>query len=319
MQNQFNTENAGSSLHRLVLVQGMDVQNRSVGGEWNAGQPYTYLTAWKTWMLAQSLSWRTVNERLGTVIRMAEQCRVSPHLAGVEHIVGWLAENGAWTPRTRHTYHSALTAWFLWLQKQEIRPDNPMVHVGKPKSVRSDPRPISDRDLVRVLAIRKNRRTTAMLLLAAFAGLRVHEIAKVRGEHLDLISRHIRVVGKGGHTDTLPLHHRIIECAYQMPKTGWWFPGVDGGHQRRESVGGTIKEAMTRAGVVGSAHQLRHWYGTALVEAGVDLRTVQELMRHRQLTSTQIYTKVSDQRRADGVNRLDPWSWQDNTRTLHSA
>lgn len=147
-----------------------------------------------------------------------------------------------------------------------------------------------------------------MILLGAFAGMRVHEIAKVRAEHMDLITRHITIVGKGGHTDTIPLHHLIVEHAYQMPRTGWWFPGNDNGHQRRESIGGTIKQVMIRANVPGSAHCLRHWYGTALVEAGVDLRTVQELMRHRHLTSTQIYTEVTDKRRAEGIERLDPWA-----------
>lgn len=270
-------------------------------------QPYTYLTAWRTWMFAQSLSRRTVTERTSTVIRMAEWCRVVPHAATDDQIAAWLAEGGDWSARTRHTYHSALKAWFLWLQLKELRHDNPMIKVGKPKRVRSDPRPISDADLVRLLAIRMNRRTRAAILLAAFAGLRVHEIAKIRGEHFDLISRQVVVHGKGGRTDTLPLHHRIVEIAYQMPREGFWFPGTDHGHQRRESIGGTIKAAMVRAGVLGSAHQLRHWFGTALVAAGVDLRTVQELMRHVQLTSTQIYTKVADQRRAEGINRLDPW------------
>lgn len=280
--------------------------SEGVGGI-DEDQPYTYLTAWRTWMFAQSLSRRTVHERVSTVVRMAEWCQVVPHTATDDQIAAWLAQGGDWSARTRHTYHSALKAWFLWLQLKELRQDNPMIKVGKPKRIHSEPRPITDAELVRLLRIRMHRRTRAMLLLAAFAGLRVHEIAKIRGEHFDLISRRFTVNGKGDHTVTLPLHHMIVEIAYQMPRTGWWFPGSDHGHQRRESVGGTIKEAMTRASVVGSAHQLRHWFGTALVEAGVDLRTVQELMRHRQLTSTQIYTKVADERRADGINRLNPW------------
>jgi len=64
---------------------------------------------------------------------------------------------------------------------------------------------------------------------------------------------------------------------------------------------------MVRAGIPGSAHCLRHWFGTALLEAGVDLRTVQELMRHQSLTSTEIYTRVTDARRAAGIDRLDPF------------
>lgn len=61
---------------------------------------------------------------------------------------------------------------------------------------------------------------------------------------------------------------------------------------------------MERAGVHGTPHQLRHFFGTSLLDAGVDLRTVQELMRHESLQSTQIYTHVSGTRKRDAVDLL---------------
>ncbi|AEL98196.1 integrase [Mycobacterium phage BigNuz] len=262
---------------------------------------------WRIWQFAQSLSRRTVDERSATVRRMSEWCGVAPEYADVEHVVSWLAEGGNWSARTRWTYYGALSAWFLWLQQQGHRQDNPMVMIGRPKRPKSVPRPVSNHDVQRLLAVRAHRRTRAMILLAAFQGLRVHEIAQIKGEHLDLVERTMTVTGKGNVTATLPLHHRVVEMAYQMPRKGHWFPGPDRGHQRRESISGTIKEAMIRAGVIGSAHMLRHWFGTALLEANVDLRTVQELMRHQSLTSTEIYTRVTDQRRAEGIERLDPF------------
>lgn len=275
-------------------------------GETNHGTR-PLLSVWQTWQYAQSLSRRTVEERVGAVARMSMWCNASPECVTVDQIACWLAQ-GDWSARTRMTYHSALTAWFLWLQIQEHRIDNPMVKIGKPKRPRSEPRPITSQELVRTLGIRMNRRTRGMILLAAFAGLRVHEIAKLRGEHLDLVDRRITIHGKGDVTATLPLHHRIVEHAYvaDMPRTGWWFPGADHGHQRRESVGGSIKDAMVRAGVLGSAHQLRHWFASELLANGVDLRTVQELMRHASVASTQIYTQVTDERRSAGIDSLDP-------------
>jgi site-specific recombinase XerD len=260
------------------------------------------------WQRAQSLSGRTVSERTAILLRFAACLGDrAPHVADTAAVAEWLADGGDWSPRTRMTYHGALTAWFGWLLLMGHRADNPMVRVGRPKRVRCEPRPITDENLRRVLRTRMNRRTRAMVLLAAMQGLRVHEIAKVRGEHLDLIDRTMVVVGNGGHRSTLPIHHMVAEIAVQMPRSGWWFPGADGGHQLRESVGGTIKEVMMRAGVPGSAHQIRHWFGTALVRAGVDLRTVQELMRHQNLTSTAIYTQIADAQRADGIQRLDPF------------
>ena len=262
---------------------------------------------WRTWQFAQSLSVRTVDERTSAVMRLSQSARTDPEVIRPDQIAAWLAHGGEWSARTRLTYHSAVGAWFRWLEQQEYRTDNPMDKIGTPRRPRNEPRPISDNDLRRLLRSRMHTRTRAMVLLAALQGLRVHEIAKIKGEHLDVIDRTLVVTGKGGATATLPLHHMVVEQAYRMPRKGFWFPGPDRGHQRRESVGGTIKEAMTRAGVPGSAHQLRHWFGTALVRAGVDLRTVQTLMRHRNLTSTAIYVEISNEQRSKGIQLLDPF------------
>ncbi len=272
-----------------------------------SGQPSSLVATWRTWQLAQSLSVRTVTERAAAVCRMAEWAGIEPETATMDDIVAWLADGGDWLPRTRWTYYSALAAWFTWLQTQGHRGDNPMQTVGRPRRPRSEPRPVSNDNLCRLLAMRMHRRTRAMVLLAALQGLRVHEIAKLKADHLDLLSRTMTVNGKGGVTSTLPVHRLVVSHAAVMPSKGFWFPGSDHGHQRRESISNTIKAAMVRAGVPGSAHQLRHWFGSALVAADVDLRTTQELMRHQNLTSTAIYTLVSDARRADGIDRLDPF------------
>lgn len=240
---------------------------------------------------------------------MAAWSRTAPESATTEQIVAWLAEAGDWAPRTRWTYHGALTAWFSWLRKLKHRHDHPMEDVGRPRRPRSEPRPVSDRNLRRLLATRMHRRTRAMILLASFQGLRAHEIAKLKAEDLDLLDRMMVVTGKGSVTASLPLHRDVIAQAWEMPSKGFWFPGSDNGHQHRESVCNTIKAAMIRAGVPGSAHSLRHWFGTALVTADVDLRTTQTLMRHQNLTSTAIYTLVADGRRAEGIDRLDPFRW----------
>lgn len=267
--------------------------------------PSDLITDWEVWQYAQSLSARTVTERSNVVTRCAHETGTGPEFLQPQQIAQWLA-NDAWSARTRVTYFQALSAWFTWMTTMEHRSDNPMERVGKPKQPRTMPRPITDANLRRLLGIVMRRRTRAMILLAALQGLRAHEIAKVKAEDFDLVDRTLTVKGKGGVVATMPLHHMVVEIAYQMPRTGYWFPGVDNGHQRRESVCGAIKEAMVRAGVQGSAHQLRHWFGTSLVRAGVDLRTTQELMRHQNLASTAIYTQISDRQRAKGLQRLDP-------------
>lgn len=272
----------------------------------DAAMPPARIVEWRTWQQGQSLSLRTVEDRCAAVLRCAEWAAQDPQSLRPDQISGWLA-SGDWARNTRWSYHACLNSWFCWLVQMEYRADNPMAKVGRPKRARGVPRPVSDDNMRRLLRSRMHRRTRAMVLLGSMQGLRAHEIAKVKGSDLDLIDRTMVVTGKGGVTATLPLHPLVVEIAYQMPRKGFWFPGADRGHQRRESVSQTISEAMVRAGVPGSAHCLRHWFGTALVRAGVDLRTVQTLMRHQNLSSTAIYTAVADEQCSKGIQLLDPF------------
>jgi site-specific recombinase XerD len=151
------------------------------------------------------------------------------------------------------------------------------------------------------------------ILLGALAGLRCHEIAKVRGEDVDPAARTLRVTGKGSKTATLPLHPLLVEAAKTMPTQGYWFPGGRSGNVNpakpvlANTVGNTIKAVMIRAGVPASAHQLWHWYGSTLVGDGADLRTAQTLLRHTSLNTTAAYVAVHDEKRIEAVNRLDPF------------
>ncbi|KDP02919.1 integrase [Mycobacterium avium subsp. hominissuis 3388] len=178
----------------------------------------------------------------------------------------------------------------------------------RPKMPKSTPRPISDAQLRELLATNMRPKTRVMIMLAALAGLRVHEIAQVRGEDVDIEARTLRVTGKGNRTETLPLHPLLVEVARVMPRRGWWFMGNSkrpGQPIARRSVSEIIQMAMERAGIPGgTAHRLRHWYGTKLVADGADLRTVQGLMRHANLNTTAVYVQVVDGKRGEAIDRL---------------
>lgn len=265
------------------------------------------LADWELWQYAQRLSRRTIDERLRVIRQLHSETGVQPRSIEALDIVRWMADHDEWTDSTAVTYSSYLTAWFKWLQLTDRRLDNPMLKVGTPKSPDREPRPIADADVPKLVGARMWGKTRVMILLALLAGLRVHEIAHIRGEDFDLPANLLWVRGKGRKLRSVPLHPILRELVGDMPATGYWFPmrGYPSEHTLPKSVSDIIGGTMRRAGVRGTPHSLRHWYGSALHDDGNDIRVVQELMRHKSIASTQGYTKVPDHRRRAAIAGLD--------------
>lgn len=272
--------------------------------------PDPLLQEWMLWQLAARRSEVTVSERIRVVAQFSVESPTGALMATPLDIVRWMSNHSEWAPATAATYFSYLRAWYTWLLVMEYRADNPMLKLAAPRYPERTPRPVSDDDLIKLLCTRMHHRTRVMILLAALAGLRVSEIARVRGEDFDLTTPRLFVQGKGGTRKWVPLHPLLAEVALDMPRRGWWFPSNSsrpGHHVRGKGVSDIIGNAMRRAGARGTPHWLRHWAGTTLLDEGADLRTVQEILRHKSVATTQGYTKVSDARRVTAVNRLDPY------------
>lgn len=272
--------------------------------------PESRLFLWVTEMTGAGCSERTIREWVQIVTRAARYTGREPEEMASTEISAWLAslrgrDGGPARAGTKAAYVVALRAWHLWLVRHNVRPDNPMDKLARIRVPRREPRPSTERDLERLLQSRMRARTRVMIHLAVYQGLRVHEVAKVRGEDFDLANGRMRVVGKGGVEAEIALHDVVARDAEVMPERGWWFPSTKGtGPVRRDSVSTVISHAMRRAGVRGTAHRLRHWYGTTLVETGTDVRVAQTLMRHGNLATTALYVKVNAHQQRDAVDRL---------------
>lgn len=280
---------------------------RHLFGPGPARWSHPVLDEWIAWQTAKGLSPRTVDKRVRNVQKFADEMGVSAVSACRDDIIGFFGRNTQWARNTHVAYYDALKSWFDWLVDFDHRPDNPMRKVGKPRHQRAEPRPLSDRDVQRLLGARMHHRTRVMILLAALAGLRAFEIARVRGTDIDTARQVIWVAGKGGSVKSVPLHPLLKVTAETMPARDWWFPSE---HDPRkpmhyQSVSLGLARVMRRAGVPGTPHALRHWYATALLAGGADLRTVQECLRHASVATTQVYTRVPDGRRHEAVARLE--------------
>jgi site-specific recombinase XerD len=257
---------------------------------------------WRMWMIAAELSPRTIDDRISVLVLLV-RADIDPVTATWQELSRFLA-TAPWAPASRRTRYAQLRAFYKWLVLTDQRGDDPTMKLARPRAPRGVPHPVRPESLDAILAKANRRRTRAMVLLALYQGLRVHEIAKVRGQ--DVRGQSLSVTGKGGVTALLPMHALVAAEAAGMPETGWWFPNYrDGGPITSGNVSKVLGTLLKRAGVHGSAHSMRHFFGTeALRAAGGNLRVAQELLRHASPATTAIYTKVDDVELRAAVNGL---------------
>lgn len=275
---------------------GLDAEVESVLDAWDADQ------VWR------NLKERTIQERHMFMRRYFRLSGERPLEITPGKVKEFMAR-GRYAEGTRWAYQQHLRAYSAWLVETEQRLDNPMSGLGKMKKPAGDPRPVKDPELDHLLEVVQGR-ARMMILLAAFAGLRVHEIAKIKGEDVDWDLWTLNVIGKGGKPAVMNLVEQIQVEAARYPREGWWFTKAARKRDdpplvlNRTDVWAEIHEAFTAAKVRATPHMLRHAFGTSLLRQGENIRTVQELMRHSSLTSTQIYTQVTDADRAAAIQRL---------------
>jgi integrase/recombinase XerD len=260
------------------------------------------LELWADWLRSEGKSDKTIATRLGGVRSLCGHARTDDPLSiTTVQVVTWLAAcKTAWT---RRTYFTTARAWHEWLVEQDYRRDDPTSRLKTPPAPRGLPRPAPSSALDAVL-IGAPRIARAYICLAAYEGLRVHEIAKLRGEDFDG-EGWLYVLGKGDHAASLPVHPMVEQLRRGFPDEGWWFPGeTETGHVLPNSVSRAVSQAFRRRGYRVTAHQLRHWFGTHTLRTSRDLRVTQELMRHASMQSTQIYTEVAGRAKQEAVWRL---------------
>ena len=257
-------------------------------------------------MQGQGLSARTIHERIRVITQIATTTGTDPAALTPQTISTWLATLP--TAATKNAYFTILRAWSTWLVQSDHRADDPTTRVPRPKTPAGHPRPVTDAQLDAVLALPLRQDTRTKIILAAYAGMRVHEIAEIRGEDISPVAETITITGKGGRTDTLPAHQLILQQANLYPRRGLWFPSPKDPAVpvRAQTVSRVISDAFARADAPAPAPQLRHYFATSLLRAGTDSRVVQSLMRHESLATTGRYLAVNTDQQRTALSGLHP-------------
>lgn len=257
------------------------------------------LGQFEDWLAAQGASRRTLRERLTIVAAFGTYVGVDPRGASTQDVIRYLSRTdlAAWS---KATYWNHLRSWFAWMQTIGLEA-SPMDGMKPPRTPKGSPRPLTQFE-VDLLLERAKPRMHSWLVLGLYAGLRAHEIAKIKGSDVTELS--IFVVGKGGvaaHVPTVP----VVWAEARGYDRGVWFPSKTAdGHIRAETVSHTSAQFFHHNGVEGAIHRCRHTFATNLLRAGVDIRQVQQLMRHANLNTTALYTAVDNAQLRDAVLRI---------------
>ncbi len=221
------------------------------------------------------------------------------------------------SPRTAARRLSTLRQFHKFLYAEGLRGDDPAAALDSPRQGRRLPKVLSEAEVDGLLAAARRRkgpegqRLLALLELLYASGLRVSELISLPLAAVRRDPRVIFVRGKGGRERMVPLGEpaRAAISAYlplrkhffsQQADSPWLFPsGAREGHLTRQRVGQLLKDLAVEAGIARdkvSPHVLRHAFATHLLDHGADLRALQQMLGHADISTTQIYTHVLNER-----------------------
>jgi len=204
------------------------------------------------------------------------------------------------------------------------RPDNPAAELDLPKRRRALPKTLSPGEVEKLIdaatgTAPRALRDRALVELLYGAGLRVSEAVGLELAAIDLEGRLVRCTGKGSKERIVPIGREAVESLRRYLSRGRpyldkrhrpeLFLNAQGGALTRAGAFLILKRLAERAGLDPERvhpHLLRHSFATHLLEGGADLRSVQEMLGHADLATTELYTHVSDRRRRELYFRAHP-------------
>ena len=259
--------------------------------------------------------------------------------ASVNDLERWLAAMRAdgLAASTISRRASAVRAYFRHLVLIGARTENPAAALKLPRRGRTLPRALSPAETERLIdaatgSTPRSLRDRALVELLYGAGLRVSEAMGLEKGSVALDERVVRVLGKGGKERLVPLGRPAAEAVRRYLALGRphldrryrpeLFLNARGGALTRAGAFLILKKLAERAGLEPGRvhpHLLRHSFATHLLEGGADLRSVQEMLGHADLGTTELYTHVSDRRRRDAYFDAHPHARRKSSQPDRSA
>ena len=272
--------------------------------------------------------------------KFTKRKKIDPGDARIEHLKGYLKElsSKGVSSSTIGRRISVLRRFFGFLYIEKFRNDNPATSISSPKRGRLIPKFLSQSEVEQLLILASEKddfrglRLIALLEILYATGLRVSELVGLKKSSISYNERIIIIKGKGGKERMVPLSEPAIEAINNyLPARSefllgefdkesdspWLFPSRGKqGHLTRARFGQLLKELADSAGLDRkkvSPHVLRHSFASHLLANGADLRSLQKMLGHSDISTTQIYTHVMNERMVKLVNDVHPLSQNYNT------
>lgn len=275
---------------------------------------------------AARLAPRTVEAYRRDLDALGAWLKHSPATATREELERYLADLRAegLAPSTIARRVASVRALFRHQLLLGSREDNPAAEIGLPRRARRLPRTLSPGEAERLVdaaagTTPRALRDRALVELLYGAGLRVSEAVGLERAGVDLEERLVRSVGKGGKERVVPIGRSATDALRRYVSRGRpfldrrhrpeLFLNAQGGGLTRAGAFLILRKLAEKAGLDPTRihpHLLRHSFATHLLEGGADLRSVQEMLGHADLATTEIYTHVTDRRRRDAFFAAHP-------------
>jgi len=234
-------------------------------------------------------------------------------LADTTAVLGWLVHlnRKGLSPKSRARHLVTIRGFYKYLSGEKIIKTNPIKDVNIPKTGRNLPKVISVSEVQALLESGdaqkpKDLRNIAMMEVMYGAGLRVSELINLKLSDINLEANFVRVMGKGSRERIVPMGSKARETTQKWIDQGrpavlkhqpgeYLFAARAGKPMTRQAFWKIIKKQAVLAGLAQnvSPHTLRHSFATHLLEGGADLRSVQAMLGHSDISTTQIYTHIS--------------------------
>lgn len=248
------------------------------------------------WQAGRAFSSNTIRRRevslrtFARYIRPVDLADASPAL-----IEDWLATFPQ--PSTRRAYRSDVTAFYSWAFKRDLVPANPAAKTDSIKVPKGLPRPVPPEHVPAIIACAPDENVRLIIALAAYAGLRRAEIAKLHVDDVAFYPQPLLIVrsGKGSKDRTVPIADSLY-VLLESHRRGRYVP------LSADRVGKLGAAHLRACGFDCTLHQLRHSFGTEMYRITKDLKVVGKLMGHESTATTELYAALVDDSSAAAIN-----------------